>query len=394
MGLSDVERKAFLRGSAAAAVAMLINGEPVRVSAEGLDVAADDLTHLYRRYRADGAGAILIEVTERAADLVRMLRTAKPGSAVYVRTAELASDASTLAGFASLDQNDPAGATDWHQVAAHAAGRARNPDLAACSLEDLAWARRAAGDIDGALAALSRMPVKDASPATRASVELGRATILARAGRERAAHAALERAGDAVTEAGSAAPPGRRSKVTATRVLQFHGYAYVELGLAQPAYDLLAGTLAKMPAGSWLNAGTLHLDCARAAVQLGDAERAAYHAAQAFEVFASVASTHRLGLVRAFRREKLAPYGNVAAVRDLDELLATALDVPGPRYVLTRARKGGKGLHRDSCPYLRRGKASTERRAWTAGIGRDPAEVAGDVAVRAAFDVCSVCLPV
>jgi hypothetical protein len=68
-----VRRRKFLSTTAAGAVALLIDGEPVRLSAEGLAVWRADLDELRRRCRTVSRSAIAVPVSRQAEGLVRML---------------------------------------------------------------------------------------------------------------------------------------------------------------------------------------------------------------------------------------------------------------------------------------------------------------------------------
>ena len=382
---AEVRRRKFLSTTAAGAIALLVDGEPVRLSTEGLVLWRADLDELRRVLRTESRGAIAVPVSRQAEGLVRMLHGTPEGAPLYRPLAELTAETAMLAGWATDDRGDAATGNNWCRVAAHASRQARNPNLLAMSLEDWAWGADSVGRLPDALGLLGRMPVDAITPGTRAAVEVGRAMLLARAGRANGALAALDQM---ERNAGRDTAPGRLP-VDADRVQQVRGYTLVEMGFAAPAYQLLA-SLPRRPS-QWINHALTQTNLAMAAAQMGEVDQACKHAAEAHAVFAEAQSVKGVQRVIRFRAQKLEPYADTSAVRELDDYLRTATG-GGQRYVTTRSRRGKDSLHRADCPYMLRGAPSVKRRTWTGGRGRTPAEVAADGGVRATFDVCTVCM--
>lgn len=382
---AEVRRRKFLSTTAAGAIALLVDGEPVRLSTEGLALWRADLDELRRVLRSQSRGAIAVPVSRQAEGLVRMLHGTPESARLYRPLAELTAETAMLAGWATHDRGDAAAAMNWSRVAVHASTQARNPDLLAMSLEDWAWVVDSIGRLPEALGLLGRMPVDAIAPGTRSTVEVGRAMLLARAGRANGALAALDQV---ERNAGQDTAPGRLP-VDAERVRQVRGYTMVELGFAAAAYQLLS-SLPRRPS-QWINHALTEVNLATAAAQMGEVEQACEHAAEAHAVFTEAQSAMGLQRVIRLRAQRLEPYAGTSAVRELDDYLRTATG-GGQRYVVTRSRRGKEGLHRADCPYMLRGAPSVKRRTWTGGNGRAPGEVAADEGVRAAFDVCKLCM--
>jgi hypothetical protein len=383
---ADVRRREFLSTTAAGAIALMIDGKPAGASAEGLAIWRADLDELRTRCRTVSRSAIAVPVTRLADGLVRTLRGTPERARLYRPLAELTAEAAMLAGWALFDENDFVAAGRWSRVAAHVSKQAQSPDLVAMSLEDWAWAMEALDRKDDALGLLGRMPVTVVTPATRATVEIGRALLLARSGRATPALATL----DLVEQHAERGTAPLRLPVDAKRVQEVRGYTIVELGFAAAAYQQLM-VVRRMP-HQWINHGLIEMNLATAAAQMGEVEQACDHLAQAHAVFTEARSAHQVEKVARFRTTKLDRYADTRAVRELDDYLRTAAEGGGQRYVIARSRRGKNGLHRADCPYMLRGRPSVRRTTWTGGAGRAPAEIAGDEAVRAAYDVCKVCM--
>jgi hypothetical protein len=381
-----MRRRKFLSTTAAGAIALLVDGEPVRLSTEGLTLWRADLDHLRRVLRTESRGAIAVPVARQAEGLVRMLHGTPESARMYRPLAELTAETAMLAGWAMQDQEEHTAAANWSRVAVHASRQARNPDLLAMALEDWAWVMNESfGRRDDALRLLDQIPLKQIAPSTRATVGVGRAMMFARTGRTNASLAVLD---DIELHANTGTAPGRLT-VDANRVQSVRGYTFVDLGFAAPAYEQLT-EVRRLP-HQWISQGLVELNLATAAAQMGEVEQACRHAAEAHAVFTEARSTHQARKVLQLRERQLDRYADTRAVRELDDYLRTAAE-GGQRYVVTRSRHGKEALHRADCPYMLRGAPSVKRRTWTGGNGRTPAGVAADDDVRAAFDVCKLCM--
>ena len=379
----EVLRRKFLGGVAAAAAAYIAGGDaPPPLSAEGLEVIRADLAAGWRHFQA-GSTAEIEQVTALDADrLVRALREAPESSKLYRPLAAATTEAAALAGAVAGDQGDRASAIHWHQTSTLAAKQARNADLVCLTLEDQAWVAEFLGDNDRALALLSRMPVKHASPASLARVELGRAQLLAVAGNLHGAMTALDDAAAAGARAGGEIAPLPRPPVTEARLAWIKGYMLIDLGI-EIGYQTLRPVL-RAPDVSERNKGIAHVFMARSSVQTGAIDRACDHASKAYQILTAIGSPGQLMRVTRFVDRDLAGFTKVRAVRDLDEQVRTGAT---SRYVLCRTSGEGTKVHLRSCGYARRGGA----RPWSAGEHLDPAEVAASP-LRHGFELCTRCL--
>lgn len=386
-------RRRFLRGVAAGAASYLIDGAaPPALSVEGLALVRVDLDALWRAWQAGEAASIEQPAALGAERLARALREAPESASLYRQLAEATSAAAMLAGVVADDQGDHASAAAWHATSTEAARQARNADLYCLTLEDQAWAANFVGRGEVARGLLSRMPVKLAAPATVARVELGRASILAMAGRDKPAMTALDDAADAADQADGPRLLWR-PVVTPARFAKFKGFCLVDLGRGEKAYPVLRACL-REPGLTTRNEGILRVALARAAAQAGEVERACADASRALMLFEQIGSTGQAERVRRLRGRELAPFGSARCVRDLDAQLIEPGN--GYRYYLSRTdRRAGERyrLHRNSCRYIRLREPGPDRRHCPEATGRTPAELAADPVIAERYDLCRKCLP-
>lgn len=382
----EVLRRNLLRGIAAGAAAYLAGGDPPPpLSAEGLQVIRHDLDARWRHYQAGQTAAIEQLAAIDAERLIRALREAPASSALYRPLATVATEAAMLAGAIASDQGDRLSAAHWHAASTRAATKARSADLVCLTLEDQAWVADFSGQSHNALGLLSQMPVKRASPAAVARVELGRAGLLAPAGNARAALAALNEAASAADRAQEEPSLLPRPPVTDDRLARFRGYILVDLGI-ESGYKELKPAL-RHPECTDRNKGIIHVYLARAAAQAGAIGRACWHASTAHRLFVTLGATGQLIRVRRLRGDELAPFASARPVRELDEELRSGVT---SRYKLcmTEDHKTLKA-HQSTCRYVRRGRA----RSWHAAEQLDPIEAAA-AAAEAGYELCKRCMPV
>jgi tetratricopeptide (TPR) repeat protein len=398
--MTEMERRAFLRSAGQTALYLLATrfptGDAGLLGAEHLDITADELTRLRGLDGQYGAGAAVLQATERADHLYRQLKSTSDRAALQPRLALLAGEAASLAGWCALNLGDPQTAMAWSRVAADCGEHGRHPDMHAWGIWEQARILEAAGRYDDALGVLKRPPLERVSAPVRVEVETLRARAAARvrgySQREVWSLTALDRAQEAVAKTDDA--PSQLPwmwLVTSSYVEVQRGRCHAWLGRGEEAYASLSAGLREHPKGLYRGAGELHLSLAHAAVVTGDIERATDHARQADEVFTTVRAVRQADELRRFRRIELAPFSDTRSVRELDEQLRAPT-----RYVTTRSMRNRQKVHQRTCPSLHRGQ-TPHATSWREGNGLEPIEVVALVAARPAearprLEVCQTCI--
>lgn len=377
---SEVHRRRLLTSVPAVVGALLVDGVSLR--GELLDLAADDLDRLWRSWRADGAPAIARPVSMLAHNLAGIAQTTPAGSADRRRAALLTARAAQLAGIVALDADEPAATLEWFKVQIRAGRQANEPGNVAMGLDWCAWVHLTVLDEPGKAFAIHDQIRLDEAPAVvRGLVELRRAEMLAKVGRESAAWKAFDRGLTTAVDGPDDGGPVILS-VTDSVIEVFTGRVKLELGHADLAYPSLRRVLATKP--GYVRVGQPEFDLARAAAGMGEPDQACQHLVQAHHAWTRHGSALGLRRVRLLADQLGELFGNVRAVRELPEQLRG-----DSRYVLCRTDTDGTRVHLRTCRYAGRGRA----RPWPAAEHLAPGELVNSE-IRAGHELCTRCLPV
>lgn len=397
MGMSDVERKAFLTATVAGLGGLLseklLGPRVLSLGTEPLAqtrATVDQLRYLDGRY---GGARVLVPIIWTADRLARLLRETPQSSSLYRDVVALTVDAACLGGWVALDQDDGHEAFRLYSLAVRAGKEAGDADLAVLAGDGQARVlAQGFGRPDQALALLGQLPGNKASPTTRAFLEAQRARAFARAGKAAACHRALDRCATAIDAATfGEAPPGL--VWFGEGYLELHrGYCLVDLGEGEKARKLLLAALRKQPKELYRGTGVIHQRLAEAAVHMGDPELAVKHAGMAHRILSATNSVRRADEVVVLGRALSKAWPDVPAVRELDEQFRA-----DTRYVTTRSMNGRRKVHQRACPSLNRGQTSNAV-SWREGIGMEPAEVVAFVGAypaeaRTRLELCQTCMP-
>jgi tetratricopeptide (TPR) repeat protein len=326
----SVRRRDFTRlaGGMVAGLAAdaLLPDTPARPKVdEGLVADLRETTARLRRAdEAIPARELLGPATSHLRLVTRLLDTGPP---LRAQLAAAASEVASFAGWLWFDLDNPAAARASYKTAIRHARQAGHATLGAYQFGSLAALAAYTGDGAGAvrLVTTARQGVGQGAPAVaRAWLAASEAVAFATAHDNRAALAALDRAGQAsegTTAAGRPPWPWMLAFGPA-KVAAYAGIAQVRLGRAKAAEATLAKLLADRPAATKQNA-LLLVDLGAAYTAQREVEEGCARLGQALQIAADKESERVRRRVLDVRRT-LDPWRSTDAVRRLDRQLAAA----------------------------------------------------------------------
>ena len=332
-GGDDVERRAFLRVTGAAALGGLLTpGLLRRVGAAAPSSLVDDvlpveaalsITDHYRHVVDSQPAQELMGPLLGHLHFVTQLLESSHSRANQLRLAAAASEATGFLSRLAFDVNDHTAGWRHHRSAVMYAERAENDVLQAYHLADMSLWAGILDDGNGAVELVHQansLIRSETSPALRAWFAAREASAYSRVGDRSTALRALEQAEALAARAdgdtwpwphafGQGGMAGYRGAIGARLGLPGMAVPALQEALGQPVDKYRALVLG---------------DLAMSHLPTGEVEESVRLTAEAFDIGSQLGSYRVLQRVREVR-SYLSPYRDVAAVRDLDERMAGAL---------------------------------------------------------------------